>query len=215
MKSILLIGAGRFGKHIARKFSELGHEVMVVDNDEEKINAIMPYVVNAQIGDSTNEAFMSTLGISNYDVCICAIGNDFQASLETTSLLKELGGQMVVSRATRDVHEKFLLRNGADKVVYPEKQLGEWTAITYSSEKIFDYVNLGDEHAIYEVSIPDEWDGKTILDIDLRRRFGINILAVKGNGKIETVVSADTKFVKGERVLVLAKYENIRKCFDI
>ena len=143
MKSVLLIGLGRFGRHIAIKLNELGHEVMAVDQDEERVQAALPYVTNALIGDSTNEDFLNTLGIKNYDVCIVAIGDNFQSSLETTSLLKEMGGQLVVSRATRDVHEKFLLRNGADHVVYPEKQLGLWTAITYSSEKIFDYIKNG------------------------------------------------------------------------
>ena len=122
MKSILLIGLGRFGKHIALKLNDLGHEVMAVDHDEEKVDALLPYVTNAQIGDSTNEDFLRSLGIRNYDVCIVAIGSNFQSSLETTSLLKELGAQVVISRAARDVQAKFLLRNGADEVVYPEKE---------------------------------------------------------------------------------------------
>lgn len=126
MKSILLIGLGRFGRHIAVKLNELGHEVMAVDNNEEKVNEILPFVTNAMIGDSTNETFLRSLGVENYDVCYVAIGDNFQSSLETTSLLKELGARLVISRATRDVHEKFLLRNGADHVVYPEKQMGVW-----------------------------------------------------------------------------------------
>ena len=129
MKSILLIGLGRFGKHIALHLNGLGHQVMAVDHMEERVDAAMPFVTNAQIGDSTNADFLESLGIRNYDVCIVAIGNDFQSSLETTSLLKELGAKLVVSRAARDVQAKFLLRNGADEVVYPEKQLAKWTAI--------------------------------------------------------------------------------------
>ena len=143
MKSVLLIGLGRYGQHVVKKLNEIGHYVMAVDKNEEKVNAILPYVTNAVIGDSTNEDFLRSLGIENYDVCIVAIGDDFQSSLETTSLLKELGGKLVVARATRDVHEKFLLRNGADHVVYHEKQLGIWTAITYSSEKVFDFIYMG------------------------------------------------------------------------
>ena len=164
MKSILLVGLGRFGRHIATKLNELGHEVMAVDHNEERVTAILPYVTNALIGDSTNEEFLRSLGVANFDVCIVAIGDDFQSSLETTSLLKELGGKLVVSRATRDVHEKFLLRNGADHVVYPEKQLGVWTAITYSSEKVFDYIDLGENHVIMEVAVPESWIGKTVFD---------------------------------------------------
>ena len=123
MKNVLLIGLGRFGRHMAMDLNRLGHQVMAVDLNEERINDILPYVTNAQIGDSTNEQFIRSLGVNNYDLCIVAIGNNFQSSLETTALLKELGAQKVISRAERDVQAKFLLRNGADNVVYPEKQV--------------------------------------------------------------------------------------------
>ena len=125
MKSILLIGLGRFGKHIAMNLHQLGHQVMAVDQIEERVNDVLPYVTYAQIGDSTNRKFLASLGVRNFDVCIVAIGNDFQSSLETTSLLKELGARLVVARAARDIQEKFLLRNGADEVVYPQKQLAQ------------------------------------------------------------------------------------------
>lgn len=123
MKSILLIGLGRFGKHIAMHLNHLGHQVMAVDTSEERVEAVLPLVTNAQIGDSTNADFLESLGVRNYDVCIVAIGNNFQSSLETTSLLSELGARFVVSRAATDVQEKFLLRNGANEVVYPENSL--------------------------------------------------------------------------------------------
>ena len=155
MKSILLIGLGRFGKNIAMKLHELNHEVMAIDKQEERVQDILPYVTNAQIGDSMNESFLRSLGVGNYDVCMVAIGNDFQSSLETTSLLKELGAKMVVSRAARDVQAKFLLRNGADEIVYPEKQLAAWTAIRYTSDHIFDYIELDNDYAIFEVEIPN------------------------------------------------------------
>ena len=132
MKNILLIGVGRFGRHIAMHLNQLGHQVMAVDRNEERIDAVMPYVTNAQIGDSVNADFLRSLGVGNYDVCIVTIGSSFQDSLETACLLKELGAKWVVSRAERDVQEKFLLRNGADQVVYPEKQMAKWTAIRYS-----------------------------------------------------------------------------------
>lgn len=138
MKSILLIGLGRFGKHIAMHLNHLGHQVMAVDTSEERVEAVLPLVTNAQIGDSTNADFLESLGVRNYDVCIVAIGNNFQSSLETTSLLSELGARFVVSRAATDVQEKFLLRNGANEVVYPEKQLAKWTAIRYSADHILD-----------------------------------------------------------------------------
>ena len=147
MKAILLIGLGRFGRHIALKLNELNHQVMAVDKDEARVNEVLPYVTNAQIGDSTNEDFLASLGVRNFDVCIVAIGDNFQSSLETASLLKELGARLVVARAARDVQAKFLLRNGADEVVYPEKQVAIWTAIRYSSDNISDYIALGDDHA--------------------------------------------------------------------
>lgn len=166
MKSILLIGLGRFGRHVAEKLYELDHQVMAVDKQEDRVEAVMSYVTNAQIGDSTNMEFLETLGVSNFDVCIVAIASDFQSSLETTAYLKDLGAKMVVSRASRDVHARFLLRNGADEIVYPEKQVANWTAIRYSSEHIFDYVQLSDTHAIFEIEMPQNWVGKTIGQVE-------------------------------------------------
>ena len=142
MKSVLLIGLGRFGQHIAQKLYDLGHQVMAVDSDEERVNTVLPFVTNAQIGDSTSEEFLSTLGIGNFDACIVTIGDDFQNSLETTDLLKELGARKIIARASRGVQEKFLRRSGADEVVYPEKQLAAWTAIRCTSEYILDYIEL-------------------------------------------------------------------------
>lgn len=149
------------------------------------MEAALPYVTNAQMRDATNEAFLSSLGVSNFDVCIVAIGDNFQSSLEATSLLKELGAKMVVSRAARDVHAKFLLRNGADEVVYPEKQLAAWTAIRYSADHILDYIELDDEHAIFEVTIPEEWVGKTVGQLDIRKKYKINIMALKEDGQMD------------------------------
>ena len=174
MKSILLIGLGRFGKHIAMHLNQLGHQVMAVDNVEERVESVLPFVTNAQIGDSTNGDFLESLGIRNFDVCIVAIGNDFQSSLETTSLLKELGAKLVVARAARDVQEKFLLRNGADEVVYPEKQLAKWTAIRYSADHILDYIELDDDHAMFEIPVPPSWAGRSIGQIDIRKKYNIN-----------------------------------------
>ena len=215
MKSILLIGLGRFGKHIAVKLHELHHEVMAIDKDEERVNEILPYVTNAQIGDSMKAEFLRSLGVSNYDVCIVAIGNDFQGSLETTSLLKELGAKKVVSRAARDVQAKFLLRNGADEIVYPEKQLANWTAIRYSSDHIFDYIELSEEYAIFEIEVPKNWIGKTIIEIDIRRKYNINIMAMKRNGKLEMTITPDTKLCEDMPLLVLGKHKDIQRCFHI
>ena len=215
MKSILLIGLGRFGRHIAIKLQELGHEVMAIDNQEHRIDAALPYVTNAQIGDSTDEEFLTSLGVRNFDVCIVAIGDDFQSSLETTSLLKELGAKMVVSRAARDVHAKFLLRNGADEVVYPEKQLAAWTAIRYSSDHILDYIELSGGYSIFEVSIPDSWIGKSIAQLDVRRNYNINIMALKRDGNVDMNITPDMVLNSDETLLVLGKNKDIQKCFHI
>ncbi len=215
MKSILLIGVNNFGTMIAKKLHELGHQVLAVDRDEQRINAILPIVTDAEIGDSTNEAFLSSLGINNFDVCIVTIGSDFQSSLETTSLLKELGGNHVVSRADREVQAKFLLRNGADEVINPEKQVAEWAAIRFASNHILDYISLGDNHAIYEVSVPDEWIGETIGQIDIRKHYGINILAVRENGKMNLSITPETILSENMTMLVLGSRKAMQKCFRI
>lgn len=215
MKSVLLVGLGRFGKHIAIHLNELGHQVMAVDCVEERVDAVLPFVTNAQIGDSTNADFLESLGIRNYDVCIVAIGNDFQSSLETTSLLKELGARLVVSRAARDVQAKFLLRNGADEVVYPEKQLAKWTAIRYTADHILDYIELDEDHAMFEVSVPKEWVGRTIGQIDIRKKFNINIMGIKKRGKLELSVSPDAVLESEDTMLVLGRNKSLQKCFHI
>ncbi|MDD6799826.1 MAG: TrkA family potassium uptake protein [Firmicutes bacterium] len=215
MKSVLLIGVGSFGTRIATELMELGHEVMAIDINEERINNILTSVTNACIGDSTNAAFLKTLGIRNYDVCIVTIGNDFQSSLETTSLLKELGAKLVVSRAERDIQEKFLLRNGADEVIFPEKQLARWAAIRYSSEHILEYTELNEDQAIFEVTVPNEWVGKSIGQIDIRKKYNINIIAVKVNGKIDVKVTPDTVLNADKTLLVLGEYKTIQRCFRI
>ncbi len=214
-KSILIVGVGNFGKHIAEKFNELGHDVMAIDQNEERINNVMPYVTNAQIGDSTNELFLKTLGVESFDVCFVTIGGDFQSSLESTCLLKELGAKKVVSRAERDGQAKFLLRNGADEVIYPEKQLASWIGIRYSADHILDYIEVDGDHAIFEVSVPKTWLGKTIAQLDVRRKYKINILAIKKDGKVNFSVMPDSLLAEGNTLLVLGEYKALQKCFKI
>ncbi len=215
MKSVLLIGLGRFGRHAARQLQLLGHEVMAVDHDEQRVNEVLPYVTRAQIGDSTREDFLRSLGIPEYDVCIVAIGGDFQSSLETTSLLKELGARMVVARGEQDIQTKFLLRNGADEVVYPERQVAVWTAIRYSSDHILDYIELDDSHSIFEVSIPARWVGRTVRELDVRRKFDIQIIAVKQGSRMNVVVRPDMRLEADMSMLVLGEYRALQKCFRI
>ena len=215
MKSVLLIGVNRFGSLLAMQFHDLGHQVMAVDRNEERINLILPYVTDAQIGDSTSEAFLQSLGVASYDVCIVTIGSDFQSSLETTSLLKELGGKLVISRADRDVQAKFLLRNGADEVINPEKQIAEWAAVRYASDHVLDYIKLDEDHAILEVSVPAEWSGKKIGQLDIRKKYEVNIMAVKENGKTDLSITPDTVLNDSKTLLVLGDWKAIRKCFRL
>ena len=214
-KTILLIGLGRFGLHIAKKLHELGHEVMAVDVNEEKINQAVPYVTDAQIGNSTNEEFLKSLGINNFDLCIVTISDDFQSSLETTSLLKELCAKKVVSRAERDGQAKFLLRNGADEIVYPEKQLASWMAIKYSADHILDYIEIDNEHAIFEVSVPKDWIGKTMGEIDIRKKYGISILGIKDGKKLNVNVTPSQILSLELSLLVIGDYKKLKKCFKI
>ncbi len=227
-KSILIIGAGRFGRYSAMKLHELGHDVMVVDQDEEKINHIMPYVSDARIGDSTDKAFMNTLGVNHYDFCIVAIGDDFLSSLQTTFTLDELGAKKIISRATSHRQEKFLLRNGASYVVFPERELGFWTAIRFSSDSISNYVDLSDGYGVYEIKVPERWSGKRIDELDVRRKYHINILGVRdpygsklipsgsaGGDQALPEINMDVRYNtvlhSGQTMMVLGKSEYIQK----
>ncbi len=213
MKTILLIGVNRFGSLLAKQFYEQGHQIMAIDKDEDRINSILPFVTGAQIGDSTNELFLKSLEVSSYDLCMVTIGGDFQSSLETTSLLREFGARFIVSRADREIQEKFLLRNGADEVINPEKQIAEWASIRYASNHVLDYIKLDEDHAIFELSVPSEWAGKSVGQIDIRKRYGINIMAVKENGSMNLSVTPETVLSSSSTVLVLGAQKAIQKCF--
>ena len=215
MKSILLIGTNRLGSLLAREFHKLGHQVMAVDKDEDRINGVLPFVTDAQIGDSTNAAFLRSLGVGSFDACIVTIGGDFQSSLETTSLLKELGGKLVVARADREVQSKFLLRNGADEVISPEQQVAEWAAIRYASDHVLDYVKLDEDHAIFEVAVPKEWDKNSIEQINIRKQYGINILGVREEGRMNLSVTPETVLGNNMTMLVLGEKRAIQRRFRI
>ena len=209
------LGRINVGSLLVREFHKLGHQVMAVDKNEARINSVLPFVTDAQIGDSTNAAFLRSLGVASFDVCIVTIGGDFQSSLETTSLLKELGGKLVVARADREVQAKFLLRNGADEVISPEKQVAEWAAIRYASDHVLDYVKLDEEHAIFEVAVPAEWAGRSVGQIDIRKRYEINILGVKRHGRMDLSVTPELVLTGDMTLLVLGEKKAIRKCFRI
>lgn len=211
MKSILVIGLGRFGRHMAKKFSEQNNDVMAIDINEERINNVLSVVTNALIGDATNERFMETIGVRDFDLCVVAIGDNFQSSLETTALLKDLGAKFVLARASRDVHAKFLLRNGADDVIYTEKETAERLAVKYGSDNIFNYIELNDAYSIYEIAVPSSWLNKSILKVNVRSKYGISILATKQGNNIFPLPKPEHVFTDSESLMILGKNEDVSR----
>ncbi len=213
MKSILIIGIGSYGRYCALKYMQLGHDVMVVDQDEEKVAEIASKVTSAQIGDCTKEEVLRSLGVNSYDICVVSIGDNFQASLEITSLLKELGASWVISMASKDNQAKFLLKVGADSVVYPNKDSAEHLAMKTGSNNVFEFIELTTEVSIYEIPVPSKWIGKSIQEIDVRNKYGVSILAVKVGNDITEVPSADYTFVdvENEHLIVMGKEKDIYK----
>ena len=209
-RSVLLIGLGRFGRHMAAKLIEEGNEVLAIDSDEGRVNDAIDMVTDAQIGDATNEHFVESLGVGNFDLCVVAIGDNFQSSLETTALLKDMGARFVLARANRDVHAKFLLRNGADRIVYPEKEMAQRLAVKYGNDNIFDYIELTDEYAIYEIPAPESWIGSSIIEKDIRKKYNISILATKSQGKMNPLPHADYVFNHNETLIIMGHYRDVR-----
>ena len=212
MKSVLIIGAGQFGIHIAKRMSELRCEIMAVDSDEARINKILPYVANAQIGNSTNADFMESLGIPDYDVCIVTISDSFQNSLETTALLKDLGARKVISRAQNDVQEKFLLRNGADETVYPEKQMAVRLATKEAFDDILDVLQLDHDINIYEVRVPASWNNKTSAELDIRKKHHLNIIAIRSSDRL-VIPIPDMIVTKDDAILIIGNIKDIQNVF--
>lgn len=210
MKSVLVIGLGRFGRHMALKFMALGNEVFAIDTKENIVNDIAADLTRAEIGDCTREAYMSSLGVRDFDLCVCAIGDNFQASLEIVALLKDLGAQFIVARAHSEVHEKFLLRNGADAVIYPERETSENGAVQYSMDNIFDYIDLGDDYSIVEIPTPKRWIGRSIIELDVRSKFGISILAAKRDNRLSPTISPKHLFDPDESLIIMGRLEDVQ-----
>ena len=211
MKSILVIGIGRFGYHLIDQLNKAGDEILAVDSSEERIEPVLGMVTSSLIGDATNEAFIKSLGVENFDVCFVAIGDDFQASLETTSLLKECGAKRVVARAARSVQKKFLLANGADAVVFPEKQLAEWAAIRWCSGRVVDYLDYPGDYSIFEIEVPKEWIGKSLAELGIRQKLHLNVLSIRRNGQVILEFPADFLFEEGDTVTIFGADKDIRK----
>lgn len=211
MKSVLLIGMGKFGQTLGEKLLNMGNEVMIVDKNEEKINSLAPKYTEAVIANCMNEENLKKLDIPSFDACVVAIGEDFQSSLEITSLLKDLGAKWVVSKATTEIQRKFLLKNGADEVVYPDRDLAEKLAVTLNSTKVFNYVELNNEYAIFEIASPNQWAGKKLVDINPRKKYGINILTIKKGDTVVSNMDADYVFEEGDHMLVFGNTERVLK----
>lgn len=209
MKSVLIIGLGRFGHHLCKNMVELGNQVMIVDQVEEKLEDLVPIATSAQICDCTNEEALKSLGVRNFDLVFVCIGTNFQSSLEVTNLVKELGAKHVISKATRDIHAKFLLRNGADEVVYPERDIAEKIAMKYSANNVFDYIELNGEYGIYEIPTHPNWVGKSIMDLNFRVKYGVNILGIKNGETTNFSPTAKYVFEKEDHLFVISGKENI------
>ena len=210
MKSILLIGMGRFGRHMAEKLLECGSQIMVVEQDEQIADDVASFIRNVEIGDARNESYIESLGVDEFDACVVTIGDDFQAALEITVLLKDHGAKYVVARAKRDVHKKLLLRNGADYVMYAEREMAERMAVRFGQNNIFDYIELGSDFSIYEIGVPKEWVGHSIRELSIRPKYHITVLAVKANDITSPTISPDHIFSSNETIFVLGDNKHIK-----
>lgn len=210
MKSILIIGLGHFGKHIAAKFIENGHDIMAIDRNEDKADAAVDLIPHILIGDATDERFMKSVGVSDFDLAVIAISDNFQSTLEITVLLKDLGCKYIVARASKDSHKKLLLRNGADYVSYAEREVAERLAISLGNDNIFDFIELTDEIGIYEVSVPKDWLGKNVVELNIRNKYCVNVLATKEDGVINPMPAAH-QFKATETIMVMGRQKDVYK----
>lgn len=211
MKSFLLIGVGRFGKHLAKKLIDLGNDVVAVDKDAEKLERLNNLLTDSFVGDCTNEGVLRALGINNFDICFVCTAEDFQASMEITSMLKELGAKYVVSTAKLDRQSDLLYKIGADDVIYAEKQIAEKTGIRYNAQNIFDLIQVTNEYAIYEIAVPVSWINKSIVEVNVRKNYNVNIIAVKNDDEINPAPGADYIFKTNDHIMAIGKQKDIAR----
>lgn len=209
MISVLLIGMGKFGRTLGEKLMSMGDEVMIVDKNEDVINPIAAKYTNALIANCMNEENLASMDIPNFDICVVAIGDDFQSSLEITSLLKDLGAKKIVSKATTDIQRKFLMRAGADEVIYPDRDVAEKLAVKINSSNIINFIDIDDKYSIFEISVPEQWVGKTLIEINPRKKFGMNILTVKKGAQVIASLDADFMFEAEDQLVVFGNTETI------
>lgn len=214
MKSILIIGIGRFGKHLALDFMELGNEVMVVDQDEAVLEGLTSQITTTQIGDCKDENVINSLGVNNFDLCFVTVSNDFQSSLEITALLKEYGAKYVVAKANRDIHAKFLLRNGADEVIYPERDMARRVSRRFSARHSFDYLELTPEYAMFEIKTPAAWVGRNVRELAVRMKYGINVIATKSGMRVTPLTTADYVFKPDEHLIITGSQKEVIRLLE-
>ena len=202
MKSFLVIGLGCFGQYLATKLMELGNEVMAVDKEEDRVMRLASMVTASHIGDCQDEAVLKSLGIKNYDACFVCVSDDFQCSLEVTSMLKELGAQYVVARADRDKQAKFLIHIGADEVIHTELDMAQRVAVRFSAKGAFEYIELTPDYAIFEITTPVAWVGHSVSDVNVRMEYNINIIGIKTEDKITPLTNPCHIFTESEHLII-------------
>ena len=211
MKSVLIIGMGTLGRHLARKMIEFGNEVMIVDKDEDIIQEMAQEISNAIVGDCAAEGVLRSLGVNNFDFCFVTVGEDFYAALEITAILKELGAKCVISKAKKNRQAEFLKKIGADEVFYPEEEMAESLAIKYTVDNIYDYIELTDEYSVFEMPMIKEWIGKTSVEANVRKEYGINIIAIKNGGHMNPSPEPEYVFKEGDHIIVIGKAKDVLK----
>ena len=202
MKSMLVIGLGQFGSHLAQQLTGMGNAVTVADKDERRVAGLLHGVSSGKVADCTDETFIKSLGIHAFDVCFVCIGGKVEVSLEITVLLKENGAKFIVAQAERDAHAKLLMYCGADDMIVPDTEMAQRTAMKYGSRQAVDYLELGPDFGIYEIETPAGWVGKTVREMTVRSRYSINIIALKSNGRVVPMNSAAHIFSEKERLII-------------
>ncbi|MGI6485850.1 MAG: potassium channel family protein [Tepidanaerobacteraceae bacterium] len=212
MKQFVVIGLGRFGSSIAKTLYNLGYDVLGIDIDEEIVQSMADLITHTVQADATDENTLKTLGIRNFDVGIVGIGDDIQSSILVTLLLKEFGIRYVVAKAQNDLHGKVLYKIGADRVIFPERDMGVRVAHNLISSNILDYIELSADFSIVEITALPEWHNKTMRQLDMRSKYGLNVIAIKREGK-EILVSpkADSVILKEDILIVVGKNKDIEK----
>ncbi|HET7629447.1 MAG TPA: TrkA family potassium uptake protein [Bacillales bacterium] len=210
-KQFAVIGLGRFGGSICKTLSDQGLEVLAIDLDEDRVNEFSSIATHAVIADTTDEAALKSLGIRNFDHVIVAIGDNIQASILTTLILEELGVNHITVKAQNDYHEKVLRKIGADQIVHPERDMGVRIAHHITSNSVLDYLELSDEHSIVEVIASKKMDGKTIIELDVRAKYGVNIVAIKREGEINVSPSPNQVIHRGDILIVIGADEDINR----